>query len=159
MRKILVGAVLAFVAVVSGVATAAAPDPVVGTWKLNAAKSTFTAGPALKSQMRTYSQSGDTITMEMKSVGADGTEVSTRTAYQFDGKDHPVKGSPDFDSLSPQQVEPGTARFTLKKGGKTIGTTDRTVSKDGKTLTSKMKLTNAKGEQTESTLVFDRQQT
>ena len=32
-------------------------DPVVGTWKLNLAKSTFGGGPALKSQIRTYSQS------------------------------------------------------------------------------------------------------
>jgi hypothetical protein len=32
-------------------------DPVVGTWKLNLAKSTFAGIPALKSQVRTYSQS------------------------------------------------------------------------------------------------------
>jgi hypothetical protein len=161
MRKLLITAVLAFVAAASGVAIAGSPttDPVVGTWKLNAAKSTFTSGPAIKSQTRTYSQSGNTITLVMKSMAADGTEVTTRTTYQLDGKDYPVTGTPDFDSLSPQQVDSETAKFTLKKGGKAVGTTERTVSKDGKMLTSKMKVTNAKGEKTENTLVFERQQT
>src|SRR6202795_4555638 len=47
-------------------------DPVVGTWKLNRAKSTFGGGPALKSQIRTYSQSARGITMNMKTAGAEG---------------------------------------------------------------------------------------
>jgi hypothetical protein len=147
------------VAAACGIAIAAAPasDPVVGTWKLNASKSTYTTGPALKEQTRTYSQSGNTISLVMKSVGADGAEVNSKSTYQLDQKDYPVMGSPDYDSLSAQQVDSNTAKFTLKKGGKAVGSTSRTVSKDGKTLTSKMKMTNAKGEQSESTLVFDKQ--
>jgi hypothetical protein len=156
MGKLLISAALAFVAVVS-VAVAGAPDPVIGTWKLNASKSTFTAGPALKTQTRTYSQSGPTITLVMKSVAADGSEATSKTTYQLDGKDYPVAGNPDFDSLSPQQVDSNTAKFTLKKGGKTVGTTERRVSKDGKTLTTTMKLTTAKGEASESEMVFDKQ--
>src|ERR1700674_582720 len=49
-------------------------DPVVGTWKLNLAKSTFGGGPALKSQIRTYSQSAQGITLKLKTVRADGRE-------------------------------------------------------------------------------------
>jgi hypothetical protein len=57
MRKLLVRALLAIVAATSGVAIAeaAAPDPVIGTWQLNVSKSTFTPGPAPKSETRTYS--------------------------------------------------------------------------------------------------------
>ena len=159
MRKLLVRAVFAFVAAASGVAIAAAPvpDPVVGTWQLNVSKSTFTAGPALKSQTRKYSQYGQRITLDMKTVGADGREVTTQTTYQLDGKDFPVTGTPDYDSLSAKQVDSNMANFTLKKGGKAVGTTSRTVSKDGKTLTSKTKMTTAKGEKTESVMVFDKQ--
>lgn len=161
MSKLLISAVLTFVAAVSGVAIAAAPtsDPVIGTWKLNAGKSTFTAGPAIQDQTRTYSQSGPNITLVMKSVGADGSEVTARTTYQLDNKDYPVMGGADFDSLAAQQVDANTAKFTMKRAGKAVGTTTRTVSKDGKTLTSKMKVTTAKGEQTENTLVFDKQST
>ena len=159
MNKPIVRAVLIFFLASSGAAIAADPasDPVVGTWKLNATKSTFTSGPAIKSQTRTYSQNGQRISLLMKSTNADGKEISTETMYQLDGKDYPVTGSPDFDSLSAQQVDPQTAKFTLKRAGKPIGTTTRTVSKDGKTLTSKMKLTNASGEQTDNVLVFDKQ--
>jgi hypothetical protein len=159
MGKLLVSAVLAIVAVASSIAIGAAPapDPVVGTWQLNGSKSTFSAGPALKSQTRTYSQSGQSITLVMKTAGADGKEVTTLTTYQLDGKDFPVTGNSDYDSLSAKQVDSNTAKFTLKKGGKAVGTTNRTVSKDGKTLTSKTKMTTAKGEKSESVMVFDKQ--
>jgi hypothetical protein len=159
MRKLLLSAALAFVAAIGGVAIAGAPaaDPVVGTWRLNVSKSSFIAGPALKAQTRIYSQSGPSITLVMKSMGADGSEATSQTTYQLDGKDYPVKGNADFDSLSPQQVDGNTAKFTLKRGGKTVGMTSRTVSKDGKTLTSSMKLTTAKGEASENELVFDKQ--
>jgi hypothetical protein len=151
MRMLLITAVLVMAAV-GGVpiATAATPDPVVGTWKLDVSKSTFTAGPAIKSQTRTYSQSGKTITLVMKSVGADGKKSTTHTTYHFNGKDFPVTGNPDYDHLSGKQVDD-------KRGGQEVGTTSRTVSKDGKTLTSKIKMTTAAGEKTESVLVFDKQ--
>ena len=159
MRKLLLAAVFAFVVAGSSLAIAGAPasDPVIGTWKLNVSKSTFTAGPALKGQTRTYSQAGPNITLVMKSTGADGSEGTSRTTYQLDGKDYPVAGNPDFDSLSAQQVDSHTAEFTLKRGGKKVGTTSRMVSKDGKTLTSTMKLTTAKGDTSESDMVFDKQ--
>src|ERR1700675_720589 len=76
MKTLLLNAVLAVVAAVGGVAIveAAAPDPVVGTWQLNVSKSTFTSGPALKSQTRTYSQSGQGTTLAMKRSAPAGKE-------------------------------------------------------------------------------------
>jgi hypothetical protein len=158
MKRLLVCAVIAMTAIAGGasIAVAADTDPVVGTWQLNVTKSTFSAGPALKNQTRTYSQSGDKITLVMTTVGPDGKEVTTRTTYQLNGKDFPVSGTPDYDSLSAKRINANTAEFILKKGGQEIGTTSRTVSKDGKTLTSKMSVTNASGEKTVSTLVLDR---
>ena len=158
MRMLLITAVLVMAAA-GGVpiATAATPDPVVGTWKLDVSKSTFTAGPAIKSQTRTYSQAGKTITLVMKSVSADGKKSTTHTTYHFNGKDFPVTGNADYDHLSGKQVDANTAEFSLKKDGKEVGTTSRTVSNDGKTLTSKIKMTTAAGEKTESVLVFDKQ--
>jgi hypothetical protein len=158
MRRLLVCAVIALIAVAGGapIAVAADTDPVVGTWQLNPSKSTFTAGPALKSQTRTYSQSGDKITLVMTTVAPDGKEVTTRTTYLLNGNDFPVTGTPDYDSLSAKRVNSNTAEFTLKKGGKEIGTTSRTVSKDGKTLTAKTNVMTAAGEKSQNTLVFDK---
>jgi len=71
MRKLLVLAVLAIVSAIGGAAVAAAavPDPVIGTWQLNVSKSAFKPGPAFKSQVRTYSQSAQGITLVIKTVG------------------------------------------------------------------------------------------
>ncbi|MGA2190916.1 MAG: hypothetical protein ABSH33_20550 [Steroidobacteraceae bacterium] len=138
----------------AAIAAESATDPVVGTWTLNVAKSKFSEGHALKSQTRTYSQSADGITLNMKTVGADGKETTTQTTYHLDGKDYPITGRPDFDSLSGKQISPNTASFTLKKGGKTVGTTRRTVSKDGKTLTTTDKMP---GSTAVDTGVFDKQ--
>jgi hypothetical protein len=159
MRNILKSSVLALTALSVGIAVAAAAgaEPVLGSWQLNVSKSTFTAGPAVKSQTRTYSQSGQSIAVVLKSVGADGKESTTRTTYQFDGKDYPVTGNPDYDSLTARQVDANTAEFVVKRGGKPVGTTDRAVSKDGKTLTAKTTLTGANGQKTENVLVFDKQ--
>jgi hypothetical protein len=154
MNKLLVRVLLAAIAACGlAVATADSPDPVVGTWQLDA-KSSFGSGPPLRSQTRTYTQSGPRISLVMTTVGADGKEGTTRTTYQLDGKDYPVMGSADFDSLSARQVDGNTAEFTLKKAGKKVGTTTRTVSADGKTLTSKMTVMLASGEQSDQTLVF-----
>src|SRR5260370_33527610 len=99
MRKLLVRAAIVMIAVAGGasIAAAADSDPVVGTWQLNVAKSTFSAGPALKDQTRTYSQSGDKITLVMTTVAPGGKEVTTRTAYQLNGKDLPVTRTPGYE--------------------------------------------------------------
>jgi hypothetical protein len=159
MTKMLTSVFLGTLITIGSVALAAeAPsDPVVGTWKLNAAKSSFKAGPALKSQTRIYSQSAQGITLNMTTVGADGKEITSATTYHLDGSVYPVTGSPDYNSLSGKQVDSNTAEFRLIRSGKTVGTTRRTVSKDGNTLTATSKVTDAKGDKTEDVTVFDRQ--
>jgi hypothetical protein len=155
LSSVFLGTLLAIGSVVIAAATDA--DPAVGTWKLNLAKSTFGGGPALKSQIRTYSQSAKGMTLKMTSVNAEGKETTTQTTYQVDGKDHPSMGNPDFDSLAGTRIDTNTTEFTLKRAGKSVGTIRRTVSKDGKTLTFNFVITNAKGVQLSQLTVFDRQ--
>ena len=159
MRSLLVCALMAVLTSVIGVPMAAAADadPVVGTWQLNPGKSIFKSGPAITSQTRTYSQSGDEITLDMKTVSADGKSVTTHTTYHLDGKSYPVTGSPDYDSLTGKRLNSHMAQFTLKKGDKVTGHTTRTVSKDGKKLTATSHQTLANGEKSDEILVFDKQ--
>jgi hypothetical protein len=139
------------------IATAADADPVIGTWKLNAGKSTFKSGPAITSQTRTYSQSGDEITLDMKSASADGKETNSHTTYHLDGKSYAVTGNPDYDSLTGKRLNSHMAQFTLKKGDKVVGRTTRTVSKDGKKLTATTHETLASGDKSDNVLVFEKQ--
>ena len=153
-RGLVAGAVLALG--LASVASAAASDPIIGTWKMNAAKSTFKSGPAFTAQTRTYAQSDKGITVTIKGM-VGGKETSMSTTYMFDGKDYPVTGNADWDTVTGKQVDANKAEFTFKKGGKVVGTSSRVVSKDGKTMTAESNYTDAKGGKVESSMTFDRQ--
>jgi hypothetical protein len=159
VKKVLSNVFLGALLTIGSAVIAAGIDagPVIGTWKLNLAKSTFGGGPALKSQIRTYSQSAQGITLNVKTVSADGKETTTQTTYHLNGKDYPSMGNPDFDSLSGMQIDTNTAEFTLKRAGKPVGKIRRTVSKDGQTLTLNFIITNANGVHLSELTVFDKQ--
>ncbi len=159
MKSILKTALVALLLAIGSAAVVAAPaaDPVIGNWQLNVAKSKFSPGPAPRSDTRTYAASDQGITMTWKSVGADGKEIVAKSTFKADGKDYPVTGAPNFDSLSLKQVDDHTVQSTQKMGGKAIGTTTRTVSKDGKVLTLDSKGTSPKGVPYDNTMVYDKQ--
>lgn len=145
------------VAMLAFAAVASAGNPAVGTWTLNVAKSKFSPGPAPTSDTRTYTESADGITMTWKSTGANGKEMTVQTTYRTDGKDYPVTGNPMFDTLSLKQVDSHTVEVVQKKGGKVIGHSTRTVSKDGKVLTLSSKGTSADGVAYDNVMVYDKQ--
>lgn len=151
IRMLLAGATLALASL-----AAHAADPVIGTWTLNTAKSKF-SGPAPKSSTRTYVAQGDKIVMNVKTVMADGNEVSQSSTYTLDGKDAPFIGSPTWDTLSVTKSGPNSAKFVQKKGGKVVGTGTRTVSPDGRTLTLAQHGAGADAAKVVDTSVFDRQ--
>jgi 2',3'-cyclic-nucleotide 2'-phosphodiesterase (5'-nucleotidase family) len=135
-------------------AAGAAPDPVIGSWTLNVARSSGAAVP--KSDTRTYVEADGGIKLTMKRVTAEGKEISAQTTYKYDGKDYPFTGSPDYDTVSTKRIAVNTVEITQKRGGKVVGKSMRSVSRDGKTLTLVMRSTNAKGQAVSTTLVFDR---
>jgi hypothetical protein len=151
-KTLLVGAILAI-----GTGTALAADAVVGTWKLNVAKSTFSPGPAPKSQTRSYAESAQGMTLTIKTTAADGKESTVTLTYKDDGKPYPVSGNPDFDMVSVTRVDALTAHSTQTKAGATVGSGVRTVSKDGKTLTFAQRGAHAAGGKYDDVSVYDRQ--
>jgi hypothetical protein len=151
-KTLLIGAILAI-----GTSSALAADAAIGTWKLNLAKSTFSPGPAPKSQTRTYAESAQGIALTVKTTAADGKESSTTLTFKEDGKPYPASGNPDFDMVSVKRVDALTIHSTQTKAGATVGTAVRTVSKDGKTLKFAQKLTHADGVKTDDVSVYDKQ--
>ena len=151
-KSLTVGAIFAL-----GIGTALAADAVVGTWKLNVAKSTFSPGPAPKSQTRVYSESAQGIAVTIKTTAADGKESSTTLTFKEDGKPYPESGNPEVDMVSVTRVDAFTTHSTLMKAGTTVATGVRTVSKDGKTLTFAEKGTRANGVKFDDVAVYDRQ--
>ena len=156
IRTILLGATLA-VAGAAVVAAAGATNPLIGTWTLNLEKSKFTPGPAPKSQTRTYAQSAQGTTLTVSGVAADGSAISQQSTFNYDGKDYPISGSPDYDAISLKKVNGSTAKAEMKLKGAVVGTTTRTISEHGKVLTLKTKAKNAKGADYDYVAVFDKQ--
>jgi len=153
MKKILALVMLA-TALFAGPAFAA--DPIVGTWKLNVAKSTFSSGQELKSGSRVYTEADGVYTLEQKMSGADGKEMSYRVQYS-DGKDMKQSMGGALDTTHAKKLDANTWDFDLKKDGKVVGHVHRVVSADGKTLTvhnTGMMVSGVKGDQT---LVYDKQ--
>jgi hypothetical protein len=53
----------------------------------------------------------------------------------YDGKEHPVSGSPDTDGILMTRIDEYTSESILSHAGHTVGKARRTVSSDGQTMT------------------------
>ena len=138
-------------------AQAAPPaDPVLGTWTLNVEKSTFTPGPGWRSQIRVYRAIPGGVLVTWTGVDAGGQGMQVSYAYQYDGRDYPMKGSASYDTLNAVPIGERTVRSEEKRDGKIVGIAVRTVSPDGKVLTITDQGTNRKGQTFSQVLVFDR---
>ena len=76
---------------------------------------------------------------------------------KYDGKDYPVTGSDTLDAITIKRINDRTSQATLKKSGKLVSTARRSVSADGKMMTLTTTGTNAKGQKTKNTAVYEKQ--
>ena len=131
-------------------------NPFLGTWVLNVAKSKYTPGPPPKDQTVIYEAVGQGMKTTARGTDAAGKPTTTAVTFNFDGKDYPVTGNPDFDMQSYKRVDANTLEFTRKKGGKIVQTGTNTVSKDGKTRSVAVTGTNAQGQKINNVVVYDK---
>jgi hypothetical protein len=159
MKRVLTFVAIAFLVAVGSGPSQAQSNPLVGTWKLNAAKSKFDPGPAPKSMTRKVEVQGEGVKYTFDGVGADGKPLAYGFAVKFDGKDNPINGSmpSGADTISAKRLDANTYEATLKKGGKVLGTSSVKVAADGKTTTVESVGTNAAGVKTHDVQVYDKQ--
>jgi hypothetical protein len=131
-------------------------DPLIGTWDLNVAKSKFNPGPALKSSIRTFEAIANGLKYSGKSVNADGTTLGTQWTAYFDGKDYPITGDPNTDTMAIKRIDKFTIEGTAKKAGKVTYRVRQIVSQDGKVSTLTVQGTDAQGKPYNNVLVFDK---
>ena len=152
-KRLFTAAVL--VGVVSATALAQPGDPLVGSWKLNVAKST---GASFKSGSTKIEPAGDGVKFTVDLVAADGTVSQWAFTANYDGKDNPVTGnSPYGDVVALTRIDAKTTGITVKQGGKVTVTQTIVVSGDGKTRTTTTKGTNAKGEPVDAMAFYEKQ--
>jgi hypothetical protein len=132
-------------------------DPVIGTWKLNVAKSSFGAPQAPISQVVTFEPTEAGIKVTSETVAPNGDTTRTTYTAKYDGKRYPISGAPNADSVSFARLDARTVERFDTKGSTFVGSVTRIVSADGKTLTVMNKPVAAQGRVPGSVLVYDRQ--
>ena len=156
VRRLVTSLVCAgFVALLVGVASAQT-DPQVGAWKLDVAKSKYSPGPAPTSGSTTIEVAGEGVKVVVDQVFADGPRHWSFTA-NYDGKDSPVTGNPEMDTVARTRVNARTVKTVSKKGGKVMTTQTSAVSSDGKTRTVTTTGVNSKGEKVHNVAVYTKQ--
>src|SRR6266404_212933 len=136
---------------------AAAADQQTGTWKMDPAKSKYDPGPAAKSITLKIESDGDNIKLSSDGIDAAGNPTHIAYTAKYDGKDYPITGVPNADTVALERPDASTVRSTLKKDGQVVMTVTSVVSKDGKTRTSTFKGKDAKGQDVNNIVVYDKQ--
>jgi hypothetical protein len=139
------------------VISAQGTDPRVGSWQLNVAKSKYTPGPAPKSQTLKIEAVGKAEKVTSETVSDTGAKTVTEYTAEYDGKPHPLKGSAVADMVTLKRVDSHTTERVDTKNGKVMTTYNRSVSKDGKTMTVTIKGTDAQAKPISNVVVFEKQ--
>ena len=129
----------------------------VGTWKLDLAKSKYHPGPTPKSQVATLEAAEGGMKVVSDRVEADSKTTHFEWTAKFDGKDYPVKGDPGRDAVSVKKVDDYTLDITNKKGGKATTTIHAVYAKDGKSRTETVTGTDAEGKKIENVTQWTKQ--
>jgi hypothetical protein len=112
----------------------AANDPLMGTWKLDVAKSQLGPNPP-RSIIRIVEPVPGGAKVTQHRVTADGKESTGVFTVNFDGKPWPISGDPFVDHLIMKRVSRYEADGIGKKDGRTSIRFVWKVSQDGKVLT------------------------
>jgi hypothetical protein len=140
-------------------------DPFTGTWKLNAAKSTSGTTRPTFSQVLTFTVTGDLEDYRSEVINAQGTKQITVYQARYDGQVYPSRvstseraGESAGDEVVLRKIDARTRERIVKREGRVVRVMHRTLSSDGRTLTSVLTDIDSAGRKVvASTLVYEKQ--
>ena len=133
-----------------------AQDVQMGTWKLNVAKSRFSAG-ATRYSVVVFRAAGDEVTVTVGGTDAHGKPTRNEWRGKFNGKDYAVVGNASEDTRSYTIVDDHTLGFNTKKGGEITISGRIVVSGDGRSRTVTTTGTDSRGRKFTSIAVYEKQ--
>ncbi len=134
-------------------------DPWVGTWKFNAAKSTWVGGPPTPQSMTiTWVADGPGLTGTLDFVGARGGKGTIKYTMIWDGQPHPSVGQPggEYDSTAYTRFG-DTINEIYYKDGKVVSVGSAFMDDNKNTVTGHFEGVLPNGQRTRRVLVWDRQ--
>jgi hypothetical protein len=111
-----------------------APELLLGTWKLDVAKSKYSPGPPLKDETRVYTRGADGTKGVVTRTYADGQVEKFEYVANFGGE-YMVTGTPAYDAVKLTRVDDFSSQAVLTHAGMVYGVARRVLSPDGKTMT------------------------
>jgi hypothetical protein len=136
---------------------AADPDPFVGTWKMNPAKSHYKLGTPPKEQIATITVSGGDMTVDVAAVTAEGKKTRVFYTIPYDGgRGKMSETSPAYDGISGKHIGPYEREISRWKDGKPVFTARSVVSPDGKSMSTVSKGISPVGKPVDASLVYDK---
>lgn len=148
--------VLTLVTCFVGLTLCLADVAVMGTWKLNEAKSKLSPG-APKNTTVVYEAAGDKVKVTVDGVDGQGKPTHNEWTGKFDGQDYAVTGDPNSDMRSLKTIDDRTLELTVKNRGKVTATGRIVVSPDNKSRTVSIKGTDSTGKKYHTISVYDKQ--
>ncbi len=136
--------------------TLSAQSPFVGTWKLDAAKTKYTAGEPSKDVTLVIEEQGDNLQVTATGTNADGSPLSVKYTVPVKGGEGQVQEGP-YSAVNSKVVSASVRVNTYSKDGRVVASRRSVVSKDGKTLRTTVKGINAAGKPVAGTDVYDKQ--
>jgi hypothetical protein len=141
--------------IVASAAQAQTTEPIVGTWKLDAAKSSYKPGPGPSSSTLTVEPAGKGLKIAVDAVNADGSPSKWGFTTLRDGKEEAaVTGNAMFDVVTSTRESANAGTNVYKKAGKVVMTTKASISADGKVMTLTSTGTDAKGQAIHNVAVY-----
>ncbi len=131
-------------------------NPVMGTWKLDEARSKI--DPATSKNMTViYAKKGKKVKITADGVDAKGKPTHVEWVGKMNDKDYHATGDPSYDTRAYHKVNDRTLEMTEKKNGKVVGTGRIEVAADGKTRTVTTDGLTAKGEKYHNVAFYHKQ--
>jgi hypothetical protein len=106
----------------------------LGTWRLDLAKSRYFPGPAPRGETRIYTADKDGVLGAINRIYADGRTEIIEYRANYD-REQAVTGTPAYDAITLKKVDDYTSESILSHAGMVYGTARRVISPDGNTMT------------------------
>jgi hypothetical protein len=156
LRTLVLGSALVVLAPTGRLLAQATIDPMVGVWKLDVAKSTYSPDQVPQSLTVTIVGVGAGLNLSATGLDSKGNPMNWEFTANLDGKAVPATGAPDYNSVELRRVN-GSTEITRKRNGKQVQTVWSILSDDGKQFTATTTGKNRDGKKVRNVAVFDRQ--
>jgi hypothetical protein len=92
----------------------------------------------------------------LETVAADGEMVRTEYAATEDGKDYPINGSPNADTIRLRRVGPGTIERVDKRRDHVVMLLTLRLSQDGRAMKVTQEGVTASGDMVSNTMMYEK---